>query len=142
MNMLINWGIKRFENWTSWRAVLESTRSKALNDPNPIQNTCDEVWWRNWSLKPCRSSSPIHFHSWVLAWIRLEFWPKSMIQSLILHLLHSMIQNIKEKCKVMWRNCKFWLRENFCYEMKTRSKNGKKWLSLQILLWLSIYTLS
>ena len=111
--------------WPLEDQFLNSADSRPGKHANPLQITCYEVWWWNWGLETCRSSSPIHFHSWVLAWIRLEFWPKSIIQSLILHLLHSMIQNIKEKCKVMWRNCKFWLREIFWCEMKTRSKNGE-----------------
>ena len=64
--MHIKQRIKRCENLTSWRTVGEFCRSKALNAPNPLQNTCNDVWWLDGGLKLCRSSLILNFHTWVL----------------------------------------------------------------------------
>ena len=112
-NMAMNLRIKRFENWTSWRAVLEFARSTACNDPNPVQNACDDVWWRKGSLKTCRSSLILNFHLWVFELQLLDSCTNSSNKHLIHTLFNSLIMNLQQKQGVMLKKFEFWFEENF-----------------------------
>ena len=93
-NMLMNCKIMRFENLTSWRADSWNARSTACIDPNPVQNACDDVWWRKESLNTCRSSLILNFHFQLHEFQLLDSCTNSTNQHLIHTIVNSLIMNL------------------------------------------------
>ena len=124
-NIYTNLRIKRFENWTSWRAVLDFARSTACKYPNPLYNAWNDVWWRKGSLHTCRSSSKQKLHCHLHELPPLDPCTNSTKQHLIYTKSKLRNQNMKSKCNAIWKNFELWMREKFEVRENFGSRNVK-----------------